>query len=115
MTVEPGRPRSSGQVLAAVGPAAPDDGDNRGTHRQRSLPGSVRDRWGAPVLPTSMPTDPDVDVHVAAQRAELRRARWSVLGDERIRAFLPQLDELVDGGLVIIDPVEVIRYVGRDR
>jgi uncharacterized protein len=33
--------------------------------------------------------------------------------DERMRAFLPQLDELVTEGLVIIDPVEVIRYVGR--
>jgi len=33
--------------------------------------------------------------------------------EERIRAFLPQLDELVTQGLVIIDPVEVIRYVGR--
>jgi PII-like signaling protein len=35
--------------------------------------------------------------------------------EERIRAFLPQLDELVSEGLVIIDPVEVIRYVGRSR
>jgi PII-like signaling protein len=33
--------------------------------------------------------------------------------DDKIRAFLPQLDELVAEGLVIIDPVEVIRYVGR--
>ncbi len=33
--------------------------------------------------------------------------------DDRIRGFLPQLDELVTEGLVIIDPVEVIRYVGR--
>lgn len=33
--------------------------------------------------------------------------------EEKIRAFLPQLDELVTQGLVIIDPVEVIRYVGR--
>jgi uncharacterized protein len=33
--------------------------------------------------------------------------------DARIRAFLPELDELVTEGLVIIDPVEVIRYVGR--
>ncbi|MET7337881.1 DUF190 domain-containing protein [Nonomuraea sp. NPDC005650] len=32
---------------------------------------------------------------------------------DKIRAFLPQLDELVTEGLVIIDPVEVIRYVGR--
>jgi hypothetical protein len=33
--------------------------------------------------------------------------------DARIRAFLPELDELVTEGLVIIDPVEVIRYAGR--
>ncbi|WP_433200818.1 DUF190 domain-containing protein [Nocardia sp. CA-107356] len=33
---------------------------------------------------------------------------------ERIRAFLPQLDELVGEGLVILDDVEVIRYVGRN-
>jgi PII-like signaling protein len=32
---------------------------------------------------------------------------------ERIRAFLPQLDELISEGLVILDEVEVIRYVGR--
>jgi PII-like signaling protein len=30
---------------------------------------------------------------------------------ERVEAFLPQLDELVTGGLVILDDVEVIRYV----
>jgi PII-like signaling protein len=33
--------------------------------------------------------------------------------EEKVRAFLPQLDELVSEGLVIVDPVEVIRYVGR--
>jgi PII-like signaling protein len=33
--------------------------------------------------------------------------------EEKIRAFLPQLDELVSEGLVIVDPVEVIRYIGR--
>jgi PII-like signaling protein len=33
--------------------------------------------------------------------------------EEKIRAFLPHLDELVSEGLVILDPVEVIRYVGR--
>ena len=32
---------------------------------------------------------------------------------DRIRAFLPQLDELVTEGLVILDDCEVIRYVGR--
>jgi PII-like signaling protein len=35
--------------------------------------------------------------------------------EDRVRAFLPQLDELVKEGLVIVDPVEVIRYVGRGR
>jgi len=34
--------------------------------------------------------------------------------EDRIRAFLPELDELVSEGLVILDPVEVIRYVGRE-
>ena len=33
--------------------------------------------------------------------------------EEKVRAFLPQLDELVTEGLVIVDPVQVIRYVGR--
>jgi PII-like signaling protein len=32
---------------------------------------------------------------------------------ERVRAFLPQLDEIVAEGLVIIDDVEVVKYVGR--
>ncbi len=35
--------------------------------------------------------------------------------EEKIRAFLPELDELVTEGLVILDPVEVIRYVGRAK
>ncbi|TDD84393.1 DUF190 domain-containing protein [Actinomadura darangshiensis] len=33
--------------------------------------------------------------------------------EEKIRGFLPQVEELVDEGLVILDPVEVIRYAGR--
>ncbi|GLX50691.1 UPF0166 protein [Streptomyces hygroscopicus subsp. hygroscopicus] len=33
--------------------------------------------------------------------------------EERIRAFLPQLDELVREGLVTLDECEVVRYVGR--
>ncbi len=33
--------------------------------------------------------------------------------DEKIRAFLPELDELEIEGLVIVEPVEVIRYAGR--
>ena len=34
---------------------------------------------------------------------------------DKVRAFLPQLDELIREGLVILDPVEVIRYVGRNH
>ncbi|MEU0596140.1 MULTISPECIES: DUF190 domain-containing protein [Streptomyces] len=33
--------------------------------------------------------------------------------EERIRGFLPLLDELVTGGLVTLDPCEVVRYEGR--
>lgn len=34
---------------------------------------------------------------------------------DRIEAFLPELDELITEGLVILDPVTVIKYVGRER
>ena len=33
--------------------------------------------------------------------------------EERIQAFLPELDQLITEGLVIIDDVEVLKYVGR--
>ncbi|WP_186780381.1 DUF190 domain-containing protein [Streptomyces salinarius] len=33
--------------------------------------------------------------------------------EERVRDFLPQLDELVTEGLVTLDPCEVVRYEGR--
>jgi PII-like signaling protein len=32
---------------------------------------------------------------------------------DKVEAFLPELDELITEGLVILDPVEVITYVGR--
>lgn len=32
---------------------------------------------------------------------------------ERINAFLPELDDLIIEGLVILDDVEVVKYVGR--
>lgn len=34
---------------------------------------------------------------------------------DRVREFLPQLDELVDEGMVILDEVDVIRYVGKEH
>lgn len=33
--------------------------------------------------------------------------------EDRIRGFVPQLDELITEGLVILDPVDVVTYVGR--
>jgi hypothetical protein len=37
-----------------------------------------------------------------------------IVDDEvAVRAFLPQLDELIDEGMVILDQVEVVRYGGR--
>lgn len=38
-----------------------------------------------------------------------------VIVDEeaKVRAFLPEIEELVVEGLVTVEPVEVIRYVGR--
>lgn len=33
--------------------------------------------------------------------------------EQRIRGFLPQLDGVIQGGLVILEPVEVYRYPGR--
>lgn len=35
--------------------------------------------------------------------------------DEAIQAFLPHLDQLIEEGLVILDEVEVVKYVGRPR
>jgi len=44
---------------------------------------------------------------------ELPLAIVIVDDEQRIRDFLPQLDELVTEGLVILDPVQVYRYVGQ--
>lgn len=49
---------------------------------------------------------------VLALTEDLPVAIVIVDSETRIRAFLPSLDELVHGGLVIIEPVEVVRHVG---
>ncbi|HEX5404613.1 MAG TPA: DUF190 domain-containing protein [Pseudonocardiaceae bacterium] len=33
--------------------------------------------------------------------------------EERVRQFLPQVEDLIDEGMIILDEVEVIRYVGK--
>jgi PII-like signaling protein len=35
--------------------------------------------------------------------------------EERIETFLPELDALITEGLVIVDDVEVVKYVGRPQ
>jgi uncharacterized protein len=50
--------------------------------------------------------------HLLSLSEDLPVAIVMVDASERIEAFLPQLDELVTGGLVILDDVDVIRYVG---
>jgi PII-like signaling protein len=35
--------------------------------------------------------------------------------EERIRAFLPQLDEIIAEGAVLVDEVEVVRTRGQQR
>jgi uncharacterized protein len=50
--------------------------------------------------------------HLLSLSEDLPVAIVIVDASERIEAFLPQLDELVTGGLVILDDVDVIRYVG---
>lgn len=34
--------------------------------------------------------------------------------EEKINGFLPELDDLIDEGLIVVDEVEVYRYVGRE-
>lgn len=34
---------------------------------------------------------------------------------ERIRDFLPELDGLVTEGMILVDEVEVLRYIGREH
>jgi PII-like signaling protein len=51
--------------------------------------------------------------HVLSLSEDLPIAIVIVDTAEHIDAFVPQLDELIDEGLVIVDDVEVLRYVGR--
>jgi PII-like signaling protein len=49
--------------------------------------------------------------HLLSLSEDLPVAIVIIDAPDRIEGFLPQLDELVTGGLVILDDVEVIRYV----
>ena len=51
--------------------------------------------------------------HVLSLSDDLPIAVVIVDSADRIEAFLPQLDELITGGLVILDDVDVVRYVAK--
>ena len=51
--------------------------------------------------------------HLLSLSDDLPMAVVIVDARERIEQFLPQLDELITEGLVIVEDVEVVRYVGR--
>jgi len=51
--------------------------------------------------------------HLFSLNGESPCAIVIVDSDERIRAFLPQLEEILDDGIAFVEPVEVVRYVGR--
>lgn len=52
--------------------------------------------------------------HLFSLNDDLPCAVVIVDAEERIRAFLPVLEELVDEGIAFLTPVEVVRYVGKD-
>jgi Uncharacterized ACR, COG1993/CrcB-like protein, Camphor Resistance (CrcB) len=52
--------------------------------------------------------------HILSLSEDLPVAVVIVDAADRIEAFLPELDELVTEGLVMIDEVDVVMYVGRD-
>ena len=51
--------------------------------------------------------------HILSLSEDLPVAVVIVDEAERIEEFLPELDELVTEGLVMIDDVDVVKYVGR--
>lgn len=51
--------------------------------------------------------------HLLSMSDDLPLAIVIVDSRERVQAFLPELDELIEEGLVIVDDVDVVRYVGR--
>ncbi len=53
------------------------------------------------------------NVHLLSLSDDLPVAIVIVDDPERIEEFLPQLDELISEGLVLLDDVHVVRYVGR--
>lgn len=54
-------------------------------------------------------------VHLLSLSEDLPVAIVIIDSADRIDAFVPQLDDLITGGLVILDDVEVIHYVADEH
>ena len=67
----------------------------------------------AAVAARAIPGIPDRYASLIEQAVEGETVGVIVDTEERINAFLPELEELEIEGLVILEPVEVIRYAGR--
>lgn len=53
--------------------------------------------------------------HLLSLNGELPCAVVIVDTEDRLRAFLPQVEEVLDEGVALIQPVEVVRYVGGEE
>lgn len=48
-------------------------------------------------------------------KLEASALRLSIFVGERIQNFLPELDELITEGMVIVNEVDVIHYISREH
>lgn len=53
--------------------------------------------------------------HILSLSDDLPMAIVIVDNHDAITKFLPQLDELITEGLVVVEDIEVVKYVGRDE
>ena len=50
--------------------------------------------------------------HLFSFNGDVPAAVIIIDSEERIRAFLPRIEEILEDGIVFLEPVEVVRYVG---
>ena len=51
--------------------------------------------------------------HLFSFNGDIPAAVVIIDAEERIRAFLPRIEEILEDGIVFLEPVEVVRYVGK--
>ncbi|MFT4083293.1 MAG: DUF190 domain-containing protein [Nocardioides sp.] len=50
--------------------------------------------------------------HLLSFNGDLPCAVMIIDAEDRIRAFLPRIEEILEDGIVFLEPVEVVHYVG---